>query len=59
MSKKEKNRVTQKVIKYVQEKMDSAKEMNMFHFLRKPVDKNAGGTSRYRIKAGKNKGKLI
>lgn len=53
------NRVTQKVIKYAQEKMDSIKEMNLFHFLRRPVDKNAGGTSKYRIKAGKNKGKIV
>lgn len=47
------------LIKYTQQKMDSIKEMNMFHYLRRPIDKNAGGTSRYRIKAGKNKGKLI
>lgn len=43
----------------MQQKMDSLKEMNLFHYLRRPVDKNAGGTSRYRIKAGINKGKLL
>lgn len=47
------------LLKYMQEKMNSIKEMNMFHYLRKSISKNAGGTSRYRIKAGINKGKLL
>lgn len=52
-------RITRKVLKYTQQKWEDAKSMNMFKMLRKEVDINGTGTHRYRIKAGKNKGKVV
>ena len=48
-----------KVIKYVQERYEDAKNMSMFKFLRKEVDTGATGTQKYRIKEGPNKGKVL
>tara|TARA_S200002703_G_scaffold97559_1_gene84213 strand:+ start:731 stop:907 length:177 start_codon:yes stop_codon:yes gene_type:complete len=48
-----------KVIKYVQEKFEDAKQMSMFKFLRKEVEVNGTGTHKYRIKEGPNKGKVL
>jgi len=48
-----------KVLRYVQEKFEEAKQMSMFKFLRKEVNIGAHGTQRYKIKAGKNKGKIL
>jgi len=48
-----------KVLNYVQEQWESAKQMDMFKFLRKEVNIGAHGTQRYKIKAGKNKGKIL
>ena len=48
-----------KVIKYVQEKFENAKQMAMFKFLRQEVEINGSGTNRYRIKNGPNKGKIL
>ena len=52
-------RITRKVLKYTQQKWEDAKSMKMFKMLRKEVDINGTGTQRYRIKAGKNKGKVV
>ena len=49
----------QKVLDYVQQKFESAKEMSMFKFLRKAVEVGANGTQRYKIKKGINKGKIL
>jgi|TARA_B110000977_G_scaffold113640_1_gene147038 hypothetical protein len=49
----------QKVLDYVQNKFENAKEMNMFKFLRKAVDIGANGTQKYMVKQGKNKGKIL
>jgi len=48
-----------KVLKYVQEKWEAAKEMNMFQMLRKEVEVNGTGTHKYRIKEGPNKNKVV
>ena len=48
-----------RVIKYVQEKFEDAKQMSMFKFLRKEVEVNGTGTHKYRIKEGPNKGKVL
>jgi len=48
-----------KVLKYVQEKWEQAKEMNMFQMLRKEVEIGKHGTQKYVIKKGKNKGKIV
>ena len=48
-----------KVLGYVSQQKNDKKEMNSFHFLRRSVNKNAGGTSRYIIKKGSNKGKTV
>lgn len=48
-----------KVLKYVQEKWEEAKEMNMFKMLRKEVEIGKNGTQKYVIKKGKNKGKIV
>jgi len=49
----------QKVLDYVQQKFEDAKEMNMFKFSRKEVEIGANGTQGYMIKNGKNKGKIL
>ena len=48
-----------RVIKYVQEKFENAKQMTMFKFLRHEVNINDTGTNKYRIKEGPNKGKVL
>ena len=49
----------QKVLDYVQEKFESAKEMKLFQMLRKEVEIGKNGTQRYVIKKGPNKGKIV
>ena len=48
-----------KVLRYVQEKFEKARQMNMFKFLRKEVNIGDNGTQRYKLKQGKNKGKIL
>ena len=48
-----------KVLQYVQEKFEEAKQMNMFKFLRKEVNIGDNGTQKYVVKVGKNKGKIL
>jgi len=52
-------RVTKKIIKYTQQKWEDTKAMSMFKFLRQEVDINGTGTHKYRLKEGKNKGKIL
>jgi hypothetical protein len=49
----------QKVLDYIQEQMESAKQMKFFQMLRKEVEIGANGTQKYVIKHGKNKGKIL
>jgi len=48
-----------KIIKYVQERFENSKAMDMFKFLRKEVEVNGTGTHKYRIKEGPNKNKVV
>ena len=48
-----------KVLNYVQEQWQSAKQMSMFKFLRKEVNIGDNGTQKYMVKQGKNKGKIL
>jgi hypothetical protein len=52
-------RITKKIIKYTQQKWEDTKAMNMFKMLRQEVDINGTGTHKYRLKEGKNKGKVL
>ena len=47
------------VLKYVQDKLESAKQMKFFQMLRKEVEIGKHGTQKYVIKSGKNKGKIV
>ena len=49
----------QKVLDYVQEKFESAKEMKLFQMLRKEVEIGGNGTQKYVVKNGINKGKVL
>ena len=49
----------QKVLDYVQQKFEDAKEINMFKMFRKSVETGANGTQKYMVKNGKNKGKIL
>ena len=48
-----------KVLNYIQEQWESAKQIKLFQILRKEVEIGGNGTQRYVIKAGKNKGKIV
>jgi len=53
------NRIHHKVNVYFQNATKRAKEMILCRYFKKAVDKNANGTSKYVIKAGVNKGKIL
>lgn len=48
-----------KVLKYIQERWEQAKEMRLFRMLRKEVEIGKHGTQKYVIKKGRNKGKIV
>lgn len=48
-----------KVLKYIQERWEQAKEMRLFQMLRKEVEIGKHGTQKYVIKKGRNKGKIV
>ena len=52
-------RVTKKVLDYIAEVNKQAKQMKYAKELKKEVDINANGSSRYKIKQGPNKGKVV
>ena len=52
-------RVTKKVLDYIAEVNKQAKQMTYAEELKKEVDINANGSSRYKIKEGPNKGKVV
>ena len=52
-------RVTKKVLDYIAEVNKQAKQMSYVKELKKEVDINANGSSRYEIKEGENKGKVV
>ena len=48
-----------KMTQYAQEKMESDKQKEFFQMLRKEVEIDANGTSKYMIKKGPNKGRFV
>ena len=53
------DRVIKQVIKYIDDMQRKAKQMKFVKDLKKEVDINANGSSRYKIKEGPNKGKVV
>ena len=51
--------VTKKILDYIADMNKQAKQMRYVKDLKKEVDINANGSSRYRIKEGENKGKVV
>ena len=52
-------RVTKKVLDYIADMNKQAKQMRLVKELKKEVEINANGSSRYKIKEGLNKGKVL
>ncbi len=52
-------RVTKKVLDYIAEMNRTAKQMKYVRELKKEVEINANGSSKYKIKEGENKGKVV
>ena len=52
-------RITKKVLDYIAHINKEAKQMSYVKELKKEVDINANGSSRYKIKEGENKGKVV
>ena len=52
-------RITKQVIKYINDMQKKAKRMRFVKDLKKEVEINANGSSRYKIKEGPNKGKVV
>ena len=52
-------RITKQVIKYINDMQKKAKQMRFVKDLKKEVEINANGSSRYKIKEGLNKGKVV
>ena len=53
------DRITKQVIKYIDDMDKKAKQMKFVKDLKKEVNINANGSSRYKIKEGENKGKVV
>jgi len=53
------DRITKQVIKYIDDMQKKAKQMRFVKDLKKEVNINANGSSRYKIKQGPNKGKVV
>jgi len=52
-------RITRKVLDYIEEIQRTAKQMSYVKNLKKEVEIGATGTQKYRIKKGPNKGKVL
>ena len=52
-------RITKKVLEYIADINKQAKQMRFVKELKKEVEINANGSSRYKIKQGQNKGKIV
>ena len=53
------DRITKQVIKYIDDMQKKAKQMRFVKDLKKEVEINANGSSKYKIKEGPNKGKVV
>jgi|TARA_R100001460_G_scaffold289_3_gene1422 hypothetical protein len=52
-------RVTRKILDYISDQEKKAKQMSYVKNLKQEVEIGANGTQRYKIKEGKNKGKIL
>jgi len=53
------DRISKQVVKYIDDMQKKAKQMKLVKDLKKEVNINANGSSRYKIKKGPNKGKVV
>ena len=52
-------RITKKIINYINDMQKKAKQMRFVKQLKKEVEIGANGTQKYVLKEGKNKGKVL
>ena len=52
-------RVTRKIVKYLEDMEKKAKQMSFIKNLKKEVETGKHGTQKYVIKQGENKGKVL
>ena len=52
-------RVTRKIVQYLEDMEKKAKQMNFTKNLKKEVETGKNGTQKYVIKQGENKGKTV
>jgi hypothetical protein len=52
-------RITRKILDYISDQEKKAKQMSYVKNLKQEVEIGANGTQRYKIKEGKNKGKVL
>ena len=52
-------RITKKIINYINDMQKKAKQMRFVKELKKEVEIGANGTQKYVLKEGKNKGKVL
>ena len=52
-------RITRKILNYISDQEKKAKQMSYVKNLKQEVEIGANGTQRYKIKEGKNKGKIL
>jgi len=52
-------RITRKILDYISNQEKKAKQMSYVKNLKQEVEIGANGTQRYKIKEGKNKGKIL
>ncbi len=52
-------RVTRKIVQYLEDMEKKAKQMNFVKNLKKSVEHGKNGTQKYVIKQGENKGKMV
>ena len=53
------DRISKQVVKYIDDMQKKAKQMKLVKDLKKEVNINANGSSKYKIKEGPNKGKVV
>jgi len=52
-------RITRKILDYISNQEKKAKQMSYVKNIKQEVEIGANGTQRYKIKEGKNKGKIL
>ncbi|QGZ18081.1 hypothetical protein HTVC106P_gp38 [Pelagibacter phage HTVC106P] len=52
-------RITRKILEYIDDVQKKAKQMKLVKYLKKEVEIGKHGTQKYVIKQGENKGKIL